>query len=61
MIGGGNYQEKTSMVMRAKRAHKTVVYGATELLTTEVFNAQLAEVTRREHAGRAKSRGSSSL
>ena len=52
MIGGGNYLEYESLVTWASRAQpaKSIVYGATELLTGEAFVEQLAELGRRSGA-----------
>jgi sec1 family domain-containing protein 1 len=52
MIGGGSYLERESLATWAGRAAppKSVVYGATELLTGEAFAAQLAELGRRSGA-----------
>ena len=53
MIGGGNYLEAESLATWASRAQpqKTVIYGATDLLTGEQFAAQLAELGRRSGSG----------
>ena len=52
MIGGGNYLEYESLTTWASRAQpaKSVVYGATDLLTGEAFVQQLAELGRRSGA-----------
>lgn len=53
MIGGGNYLEYESLAVWASRAQpapKTVVYGATELMTGERFLGQLAELGRKSRA-----------
>lgn len=53
MIGGGNYLEWESLVCWAARAQpspKTIVYGATELLSGEEMVQQLAELGRRSGA-----------
>lgn len=49
MVGGGNYLEAESLAAWAARAQppKSVIYGATELLTGEQFARQLAELGRR--------------
>ena len=52
MIGGGNYLEYESLATWASRAQpvKSIVYGATDLLTGEAFVQQLAELGRRSGA-----------
>jgi hypothetical protein len=52
MIGGGNYLEYESLVTWASRATppKSVVYGATDLLSPAQFVEQLAELGRRSGA-----------
>ena len=49
MIGGGNYLEYESLTTWAGRAipPKSIVYGATELLSGSQFAEQLAELGRR--------------
>ena len=49
MIGGGNYLEYESLTTWAGRAMppKSIVYGATELLSGSQFAEQLAELGRR--------------
>ncbi|KAK9915015.1 hypothetical protein WJX75_003656 [Coccomyxa subellipsoidea] len=49
MIGGGNYLEYESLITWAGRATppKSVIYGASDLLTGGQFAAQLAELGRR--------------
>ena len=49
MIGGGNYLEYESLTTWAGRATppKSVIYGASDLLTGGQFAAQLAELGRR--------------
>ncbi len=49
MIGGGNYLEAESLATWASRAQpqKSVIYGATDVLTGEQFAGQLAELGRR--------------
>lgn len=52
MVGGGNYLEAESLATWASRAQppKTVIYGATALLTGEQVAGQLAELGRRSGA-----------
>lgn len=52
MIGGGNYLEYESLATWASHATppKSVVYGATELLSPHSFIQQLAELGRRSGA-----------
>lgn len=49
MIGGGNYLEYESLTTWAGRATppKSVIYGASDLLTGAQFAKQLAELGRR--------------
>lgn len=49
MIGGGNYLEYESLTTWAGRAipPKSIVYGATELLSGSQFAEQLAELGKR--------------
>lgn len=48
MIGGGNYLEAESLATWASRTQppKSVIYGATDVLTGEQFAQQLAELGR---------------
>ena len=49
MVGGGNYLEYESLITWAGRATppKSIVYGASDLLTGSEFAEQLAELGRR--------------
>lgn len=53
MIGGGNYLERERIAQWAAQAtpKRTVIYGATELLSGAQFSSQLALLGRKSGAG----------
>lgn len=55
MIGGGNYLEYESLSLYASRSQppKTILYGATDIISPEGFASQLAELGRRANSGLA--------
>ena len=53
MIGGGNYLEYESLSLYASRSQppKSILYGATDIISPEGFVQQLADLGKRSSSG----------